>query len=80
MSGLVNGYFKEGRYMNAWLPELGSASSSDQSGKEPSQRLSISQEKHLCDWVLAQAALGLLPTHLQLKEFASCILIAGSDL
>ena len=48
--------------------------------KEPSQRLSMQQEKHLRDWILAQASLGLPPTHLQLKEFASRILIAGGDL
>ncbi|PNY27934.1 Uncharacterized protein TCAP_02142 [Tolypocladium capitatum] len=48
--------------------------------KEPSQRLSIHQEKHLRDWVLAQGALGLPPSHLQLKEFASRVLIAGGDL
>ncbi|XP_044721678.1 tc5 transposase DNA-binding domain-containing protein [Hirsutella rhossiliensis] len=47
--------------------------------KEAYQRLSQEQEKHLCDWVLAQAALGLPPTHHQLKEFAGRILIAGGD-
>ncbi|KAM4058063.1 Tc5 transposase DNA-binding domain-containing protein [Hirsutella rhossiliensis] len=41
--------------------------------------LSQEQEKHLADWVLAQAALGLPPTHYQVKEFAGRIVKAGGD-
>ena len=37
---------------------------------QASQRLSPSQEAHLGQWVLAQAALGLPPTHAQLRDFA----------
>ncbi|KAM4054341.1 Tc5 transposase DNA-binding domain-containing protein [Hirsutella rhossiliensis] len=47
--------------------------------KEASQRLSREQEKHLCKWVLAQAALGLPPTHYQLREFAGRIIVASGD-
>ncbi|KAM4060970.1 Tc5 transposase DNA-binding domain-containing protein [Hirsutella rhossiliensis] len=47
--------------------------------KEAYQRLSREQEKHLADWVLAQAALGLPPTHYQVKEFAGRIVKAGGD-
>ena len=44
------------------------------------QRLSKVQENlHLTQWVLAQAALGLTPTHAQLKEFAGRILQAKGD-
>ena len=48
--------------------------------KEAYQRLSKQQENHLRDWVLAQGALGLPPTHKQLKEFATRILVASNDL
>ena len=48
--------------------------------KEAFQRLSNQQENHLCNWVLAQGALGLPPTHQQLKEFATRILVASDDL
>jgi hypothetical protein len=33
------------------------------------QRVSTAQEVHLASWVLAQLALGLAPTHNQLREF-----------
>ena len=38
------------------------------------QRLSPVQEKHLTDWVLTQEALGLAPTHAQIKELAERVL------
>ncbi|KAL0929365.1 transposase [Colletotrichum truncatum] len=38
------------------------------------QKLSPAQESHLAEWVRIQAALGLPPTHQQLKEFAQRIL------
>ena len=40
------------------------------------QALSPVQEAHLTQWVLTQAALGLPPTHAQIKEFASRVLQA----
>ena len=40
------------------------------------QTLSRMQEDHLTQWVLTQAALGLPPTHAQIKEFASRVLQA----
>jgi hypothetical protein len=43
------------------------------------QRLSKVQEDYLTQWVLTQAALGLPPTHAQLKEFAGRILRAKGD-
>jgi hypothetical protein len=51
-----------------------------QAAKEPSQRLSSEQEGYLRDWVLAQASLGLPPTHRQLREFTTRILVASGDL
>ena len=38
------------------------------------QKLSTTQEKHLVEWVQVQAALGLPPTHQQIREFAERIL------
>ncbi|KAM9874670.1 transposase [Verticillium dahliae] len=38
------------------------------------QKLSPTQEKHLVDWIRIQAALGLPPTHSQVREFAERIL------
>src|SRR5262249_6655763 len=43
------------------------------------QRLSPVQEKHLADWALTQRALGLPPTHEQLKEFAERIVRNNGD-
>ncbi|KAF4423590.1 hypothetical protein CFRS1_v004486 [Colletotrichum fructicola] len=43
------------------------------------QRLSTAQESHLAEWVRIQAALGLPPTHQQLKEFAELILQNQGD-
>ena len=43
------------------------------------QRLSKTQEDHLAQWVLTQAALGLPPTHSQLKTFAERILAVRED-
>lgn len=44
------------------------------------QRLSKVQEEHLANWVLAQLALGLAPTHNQLREFAQRIVNNQGDL
>nr|AER39694.1 transposase [Verticillium dahliae] len=38
------------------------------------QKLSPTQEKHLVEWIRIQAALGLPPTHSQIREFAERIL------
>ena len=38
------------------------------------QKLSPTQESHLVQWVQVQAALGLPPTHQQVREFAERIL------
>jgi hypothetical protein len=46
---------------------------------ESHQRLSSAQEKHLAAWILVQDALGVAPTHQQVKEFASRILEASGD-
>lgn len=43
------------------------------------QKLSPSQEDHLAQWVLTQDALGLPPSHLQVKQFAERILQAKGD-
>ncbi|KAK1852830.1 transposase [Colletotrichum chrysophilum] len=43
------------------------------------QRLSPTQESHLAEWVRIQAALGLPPTHQQLKDFAERILQIHGD-
>lgn len=40
---------------------------------------STEQERHLADWVLAQAVLGLPPTHQELRYFAEQILQAGGE-
>ena len=42
-------------------------------GSADLQRLSPDQEKHLASWVSAQHALGLPPTHAQVREFADRI-------
>jgi len=49
-------------------------------GAEGLQRLTKWQESHLTKWVLVQDALALPPTHLQLKQFASRLLIQAGDL
>jgi hypothetical protein len=46
---------------------------------ESHQRLSSAQEKHLAAWILVQDALGVAPTHQQVKEFARRILEASGD-
>ena len=38
------------------------------------QKLSQTQENHLVQWIQVQAALGLPPTHRQIREFAKRIL------
>ncbi|KAK8869161.1 transposase [Apiospora arundinis] len=42
--------------------------------KSTYQKLSPVQEKHLADWILAQEALGVAPTHTQIKELAQRVL------
>src|SRR6187551_2710568 len=44
------------------------------------QRLSPEQEARLTTWVLTQEALGLPPTHAQIKIFAQRILATKGDL
>lgn len=46
---------------------------------EDQQRLSPVQEGHLASWIITQEALGLPPTHAQVKEFAQRILAAKGD-
>ncbi|KAL1864788.1 hypothetical protein VTK73DRAFT_5641 [Phialemonium thermophilum] len=46
---------------------------------EATQRLSGEQEKHLADWVVAQAALGEPVTQPQIRDFAARILRACGD-
>lgn len=43
------------------------------------QRLSKEQESHLAQWISVQNALGLPPTHQQIKEFAERVVKAGGD-
>ena len=43
------------------------------------QRLSPVQESHLTQWILTQAALGLPPTHAQIRQFAERILAIKGD-
>ncbi len=47
-----------------------------QEASQPRQILSRVQEDHLTQWVLTQVALGVPPTHAQLREFACRILEA----
>ena len=44
------------------------------------QRLSPTQEKDLAQWILTQAALGVPPTHAQVKQFVARILQVKGDL
>ena len=48
-------------------------------GAAPLQKLSLIQEQRLTDWVLVQESLGLSPTHMQIRVFASWILAAWYD-
>jgi len=43
------------------------------------QRLSRVQEEHLAQWILLQAALGVAPTHRQIRQIAQGICEANSD-
>ena len=52
---------------------------SRQEAHMPQQRLSTVQEERLTQWVLTQEALGLGPTHRQIKAFAGRILWARGD-
>jgi hypothetical protein len=52
---------------------------SKQEAHEHEQRLSSVQEDHLSQWVLTQEALGLAPTHAQIRAFAGRILYARGD-
>lgn len=47
---------------------------SQREAQEPSQRLSPIQEQQLTQWVLTQQAIGLSPTHAQIRTFASRII------
>lgn len=42
--------------------------------KSAYQKLSPVQEKHLADWILVQEALGVAPTHTQIRELAQRVL------
>jgi 4-hydroxybenzoate polyprenyltransferase len=46
---------------------------------EHNQRLSPLQELHLVGWILGQGALGLAPTHQQVRELAARVVRAGGD-
>lgn len=52
---------------------------SKQEAHEHEQRLSQVQEDHLAQWVLVQEALGLAPTHAQIRAFAGRVLYARGD-
>jgi hypothetical protein len=54
-------------------------SESHQAAAEDQQRLSPVQEKRLVDWVLVQEALGLPPSHAQIKDFVGRILATKGD-
>src|SRR6266566_7124236 len=43
------------------------------------QKLSPVQESRLADWIRMQDALGVAPTHTQIRTFASRILLAGGS-
>ena len=43
------------------------------------QKLSPDQEKHLTQWILTQDALGLPPTHAQIKQFVQRVLAVKGD-
>src|SRR6266699_5614856 len=43
------------------------------------QKLSPIQENRLAEWICIQDTLGLAPTHVQIRIFASRILLAGSS-
>ncbi|KAM4067714.1 Tc5 transposase DNA-binding domain-containing protein [Hirsutella rhossiliensis] len=43
------------------------------------QRLSQTQEKQLTEWILIQDALGLPPTHSQIRQFAQRMLAVKGD-
>ena len=43
------------------------------------QWLSRVQEMHLAQWILTQSALGLPPTHVQIKQFAQHVLATKGD-
>lgn len=50
-----------------------------QTAQEKHQRLSVDQERHLAHWVAIQAALGLPPSHKELRYFAQEILALQGD-
>jgi 4-hydroxybenzoate polyprenyltransferase len=43
------------------------------------QRLSVAQEKHLADWIRVQQAVGVPPTHAQIREMASRVCMERGD-
>jgi len=44
------------------------------------QKLSLIQENRLAEWIRIQDALGLGPTHVQIRTFANQILLAGGSI
>ena len=54
-------------------------SESHSNAAESQQRLSRVQEEYLTQWVLTQEALGLPPTHAQIREFAQRVLAIKGD-
>lgn len=61
------------------LQERLSGRTSRAESHEFSQRLSREQESHLVRWILAQANLGLAPTHQQVRDFVIRIIRRGGD-
>ena len=43
------------------------------------QRLSVTQERHLADWIRVQQALGVPPTHTQIRKMASRVCLERGD-
>jgi hypothetical protein len=52
---------------------------SSRKAKVDKQRLSPVQEAHLTGWILTQEALGLAPTHAQIRELAQRLLAIKGD-
>ena len=52
---------------------------SRQEAQQCKQRLSVTQEASLTNWILAQSELGLAPTHQQIRHFVQRILANGGD-
>ncbi|PWW73740.1 hypothetical protein C7212DRAFT_29442, partial [Tuber magnatum] len=54
--------------------------SSAQTGHHYQQRLSLEQERILCDWILELEVCGYAPSHSQPCEMATCVLVSSGDL